>query len=89
MASGGTRPFEVRRPVRTSSKAIAVSHEARRVNVQAALPLRPVAVRKVAGAQPLSLHQNQEVKMARAGLLWLLGVPIPILLLMWVLGWLL
>jgi len=26
--------------------------------------------------------------MARAGLLWLLGIPIPILLLMWVLGWL-
>ena len=81
MASGGTRPLEVRRPVRTSSKAIAV-------NVHAALPLRPVAVRNVAGAQPLSLHQNQEVKMARAGLLWLLGVPIPILLLMWALGWL-
>jgi hypothetical protein len=34
------------------------------------------------------MHQNQEVKMARGGLLWLLGVPIPILLLMWVLGWL-
>ena len=29
-----------------------------------------------------------EVKMARAGLLWLLGIPIPILLLMWALGWL-
>jgi len=26
--------------------------------------------------------------MARAGLLWLLGIPIPILLLMWALGWL-
>jgi hypothetical protein len=26
--------------------------------------------------------------MARAGLLWLLGIPIPILLLMWVFGWL-
>jgi len=34
------------------------------------------------------MHQNQEAKMARAGLLWLLGIPIPILLLMWVLGWL-
>jgi len=26
--------------------------------------------------------------MARGALLWLLGVPIPVLLLMWVLGWL-
>jgi len=26
--------------------------------------------------------------MGRAALLWLLGVPIPVLLLMWVLGWL-
>jgi hypothetical protein len=58
------------------------------VNVHAALPLRSVAVRNVARAQPLSPHQNQEVKMARAGLLWLLGVPIPILLLMWAVGWL-
>jgi hypothetical protein len=29
-----------------------------------------------------------EATMARAGLLWLLGIPIPILLLMWVFGWL-
>jgi hypothetical protein len=34
------------------------------------------------------MDQKQEVNMARAGLLWLLGVPIPILLLMWALGWL-
>jgi hypothetical protein len=27
-------------------------------------------------------------EMARAGLLWLLGIPIPLLLLMWALGWL-
>jgi hypothetical protein len=26
--------------------------------------------------------------MGRAALLWLLGVPIPVLLLMWALGWL-
>jgi hypothetical protein len=26
--------------------------------------------------------------MGRAAVLWLLGVPIPVLLLMWVLGWL-
>jgi len=58
------------------------------VNVQGAPPLRSIAVRNVAMAQPLSLHQNLEVKMARAGLLWLLGVPIPILLLMWAVGWL-
>jgi hypothetical protein len=58
------------------------------VNVQGAPPLRAIAVRNVFMAQPLSLHQNQEVKMARAGLLWLLGVPIPILLLMWAVGWL-
>ena len=37
-----------------------------------------------------SLHsaETQEAEMARAGLLWLLGIPIPILLLMWALGWL-
>jgi hypothetical protein len=64
------------------------------VNVQAAFPLRYVrapmeALRRNTARRPsLSMHQNQEVKMARAGLLWLLGVPIPILLLMWVLGWL-
>ena len=29
-----------------------------------------------------------EVEMARAGLLWLLGIPIPILLIMWAFGWL-
>jgi hypothetical protein len=28
------------------------------------------------------------VHMGRAAILWLLGIPIPILLLMWVLGWL-
>ena len=28
------------------------------------------------------------IDMARAGLLWLLGIPIPILLIMWALGWL-
>ena len=32
--------------------------------------------------------ETQEAEMARAGLLWLLGIPIPILLLMWALGWL-
>ena len=32
--------------------------------------------------------ETEEAEMARAGLLWLLGIPIPILLLMWVLGWL-
>jgi len=26
--------------------------------------------------------------MAKAGLLWLLGIPIPILLIMWAFGWL-
>lgn len=57
------------------------------INVHAALPL-PSRVRNVRGRKPLSMHQNQEVNMARGGLLWLLGVPIPILLLMWVLGWL-
>jgi hypothetical protein len=31
---------------------------------------------------------NVEVEMARGGLLWLLGIPIPILLLMWAFGWL-
>lgn len=34
------------------------------------------------------MHPTVERSMGRAGLLWLLGVPIPILLLMWVLGWL-
>jgi hypothetical protein len=77
-----------------SSKAIAVSHEARRKRAGCF----PVALRQGSDGRPqerntarhpsLSVHQNQEVKMARAGLLWLLGVPIPILLLMWVLGWL-
>jgi hypothetical protein len=77
-----------------SSKAIAVSHEARRKRAGCF----PVAPQQGANESPqarntvrrlsLSMHQNQEVKMARAGLLWLLGVPIPILLLMWVLGWL-
>jgi len=77
-----------------SSKAIAVSHEARRKRAGCC----PVALcqsadedaqgRNTARRPSLSMHQNQEVKMARAGLLWLLGVPIPILLLMWVLGWL-
>jgi hypothetical protein len=33
-------------------------------------------------------HQQLEAQMARGGLLWLLGVPIPILLLMWAVGWL-
>ena len=32
--------------------------------------------------------ETQEAEMARAGLLWLLGIPIPILLLMWAIGWL-
>jgi hypothetical protein len=58
------------------------------VNVHAVPPLRARLGRNVPRRQPLSLHQNQEVKMARAGLLWLLGVPIPILLLMWAVGWL-
>jgi hypothetical protein len=30
----------------------------------------------------------KDVIMGRAAILWLLGVPIPILLLMWVVGWL-
>jgi hypothetical protein len=70
-----------------SSNAIAVSHEARRKRAGRS----PVALRRVRNAdghQPLSMHQNQEVNMARAGLLWLLGIPIPILLLMWAVGWL-
>jgi hypothetical protein len=29
-----------------------------------------------------------EAVMGRAAVLWLLGVPIPVLLLMWALGWL-
>lgn len=64
------------------------------VNVQTAFPLRRPSLRwkpfqgNTARHPSLSMHQNQEVKMARAGLLWLLGIPIPILLLMWVLGWL-
>jgi hypothetical protein len=32
--------------------------------------------------------ETSEAEMARAGVLWLLGVPIPILLLMWAFGWL-
>jgi hypothetical protein len=40
-------------------------------------------------AKVLSSHLSTlEVRMARAGLLWLLGIPIPILLLMWAVGWL-
>jgi hypothetical protein len=66
-----------------SSKAIAVSLEARRKRAG-----RSAVAGNTARRPSLSLHQNQEVKMARGGLLWLLGVPIPILLLMWVLGWL-
>ena len=30
----------------------------------------------------------EERSMGRAAVLWLLGVPIPVLLLMWALGWL-
>jgi hypothetical protein len=35
-------------------------------------------------------HQpiTAEDEMGRAAVLWLLGVPIPVLLLMWALGWL-
>jgi hypothetical protein len=33
-------------------------------------------------------RQTGGIYMARAGLLWLLGIPIPILLIMWVFGWL-
>ena len=32
--------------------------------------------------------ETLEAEMARAGLLWLLGIPIPILLIMWAFGWL-
>jgi hypothetical protein len=32
--------------------------------------------------------ETQEAEMVRAGVLWLLGIPIPILLLMWAIGWL-
>jgi hypothetical protein len=42
----------------------------------------------LARQQPLFDHLQLEVEMARGGLLWLLGVPIPILLLMWAVGWL-
>jgi hypothetical protein len=42
----------------------------------------------VARQQPLLGHMRLEAEMARGGLLWLLGVPIPILLLMWAMGWL-
>jgi hypothetical protein len=31
---------------------------------------------------------TEERSMGRAAVLWLLGVPIPVLLLMWALGWL-
>jgi hypothetical protein len=77
-----------------SSNAIAVSHEVRRKRAGCF----PVALGQASdgsrsrgehGPAPVVVDaSNQEVKMARAGLLWLLGVPIPILLLMWVLGWL-
>jgi hypothetical protein len=77
-----------------SSKAIAVSHEARRKRAGCV----PVALRQGSDGSPsrgtrpggrrCRCIKTQEVKMARAGLLWLLGVPIPILLLMWALGWL-
>jgi hypothetical protein len=30
----------------------------------------------------------KDATMGRAAILWLLGVPIPILLLMWIVGWL-
>ena len=33
-------------------------------------------------------RQTGGIDMARAGLLWLLGIPIPILLIMWAFGWL-
>jgi len=37
----------------------------------------------------LRLHSfHDEVDMGRAAILWLVGVPIPVLLLMWVFGWL-
>lgn len=35
---------------------------------------------------PNSFHDEEH--MGRAAILWFLGVPIPVLLLMWVLGWL-
>jgi hypothetical protein len=36
----------------------------------------------------LSLQVFTEDAMGRAAVLWFLGVPIPVLLLMWALGWL-
>lgn len=35
-----------------------------------------------------SQYASEEDLMGRAALLWFLGVPIPVLLLMWMLGWL-
>ena len=40
------------------------------------------------GSPVATQSETLEAEMARAGLLWLLGIPIPILLLMWALGWL-
>jgi len=33
-------------------------------------------------------RQPGSLRLGRAAVLWLLGVPIPVLLLMWILGWL-
>jgi len=50
--------------------------------------LRKAAFGNSLWRRPLLVHLKTEATMARAGLLWLLGIPIPILLLMWVFGWL-
>ena len=40
------------------------------------------------GSPVATQSETEEAEMARAGVLWLLGIPIPILLLMWAFGWL-
>jgi hypothetical protein len=49
----------------------------------------PILEAELGRGSPVARQSDtQEAEMARAGLLWLLGIPIPILLLMWALGWL-
>jgi hypothetical protein len=87
------------RPCRTTSNAGGIS----KVDLGSAYPRSPLTARKAygfherqtvvaLGTRPrftrYSAIGNAEVEMARAGLLWLLGIPIPILLIMWAFGWL-
>jgi hypothetical protein len=50
-------------------------------------PVKPPRV-MIPISTPCHDEEAEEDRMGRAAILWLVGVPIPVLLLMWVLGWL-